>query len=254
MADTKAPLLAVQAGFHVLPVSVGAATHTLLFKRHSGSTDDDEHPTDRTLFVANVPVDASEAHVRRLFRRCGPIASVSLSRRAAHVVFEDPESLLRAEQMRSRRRVWSAEVDDAADSQNAAIAPHLIGLEKWIKLFVHNHPPLATLQQQANEYMRQYDHLQNERQKELARRRAEPDEDGFILVGAHKQAKKADDSKDETEGGNRKKKPKKIEHVDFYRFQMRESKRNQLVELRNKFEEDKKRIEKLKATRKFKPY
>ncbi|CAG8817060.1 25808_t:CDS:2, partial [Dentiscutata erythropus] len=49
-------------------------------------------------------------------------------------------------------------------------------------------------------------------------------------------------------------KPKNKELPDFYRFQMRESKRNKHVELRKKFEEDKKKIERLKAARRFKPY
>ena len=41
--------------------------------------------------------------------------------------------------------------------------------------------------------------------------------------------------------------------VDFYRFQQREQRRDELVELRQQFEEDKKRVQELKASRKFKP-
>jgi len=41
---------------------------------------------------------------------------------------------------------------------------------------------------------------------------------------------------------------------DFYRFQQRERKRNEVVDLRRAFEEDKKRLVQLKNARKFKPY
>ena len=41
---------------------------------------------------------------------------------------------------------------------------------------------------------------------------------------------------------------------NFYRFQMREQKRNQLAELRKRFEEDKLQVAKMKEARKFKPF
>ena len=41
---------------------------------------------------------------------------------------------------------------------------------------------------------------------------------------------------------------------NFYRFQIREDKKNHLLELRQKFEQDKQRIAVLKANRKFKPF
>lgn len=40
---------------------------------------------------------------------------------------------------------------------------------------------------------------------------------------------------------------------DFYRFQKREHHRNQLLELREQFEDDKRKVAKLKAARKFRP-
>lgn len=41
---------------------------------------------------------------------------------------------------------------------------------------------------------------------------------------------------------------------DFYRFQKRDQRRDDLLDLRSKFEEDKRRIQELKASRRFKPY
>lgn len=50
------------------------------------------------------------------------------------------------------------------------------------------------------------------------------------------------------------KKANKPELKNFYRFQIREEKVKQLDQLRKKFEEDKKKVEKMKATRKFNPF
>lgn len=43
-------------------------------------------------------------------------------------------------------------------------------------------------------------------------------------------------------------------HADFYRFQRRDKRRDELLELQNAFQEDKKRIAELRASRRFKPY
>jgi ribosomal RNA-processing protein 7 len=47
---------------------------------------------------------------------------------------------------------------------------------------------------------------------------------------------------------------KSKEQVDFYRFQMRQAKRERLADLRRKFMEDKAKIAKMKESRKFRPY
>ena len=41
--------------------------------------------------------------------------------------------------------------------------------------------------------------------------------------------------------------------LNFYSFQIRESKKNKIVEMRKKFEEDKQKINRMKQERKFKP-
>ena len=41
--------------------------------------------------------------------------------------------------------------------------------------------------------------------------------------------------------------------LNFYQFQIRESKKQKIIELREKFEADKKKVERMKQDRKFKP-
>ncbi|CAL5369731.1 unnamed protein product [Camellia sinensis] len=53
---------------------------------------------------------------------------------------------------------------------------------------------------------------------------------------------------------NMAKKKSKDVWLDFYRFQKREAQRNEIMTFQSKFEQDKKRIQQLKAARKFRPY
>ncbi|KAJ3063563.1 Ribosomal RNA-processing protein 7 A [Podochytrium sp. JEL0797] len=241
--DSEKPLLETFSGFHVLPVLISGHSHSVLFKRHQAKDAD----SSTTVFVCNLPVDATAQHLQHLFRRCGAIEEIRMGDkgRTAHVEFGDDEGVARCAAMRQRRRVWSVGSEEEEST-------HVVGIAKWIAQFIAAHPPLATLQAQADAHMEQYDAMQDAHRRDLLQRREMPDEDGFTLVHHPKNIKKKVVPYEEKQ--EPKKKQKKLEKVDFYRFQMREAKRTQLVELRTKFEEDKKRIEKLKANRKFKPY
>lgn len=59
----------------------------------------------------------------------------------------------------------------------------------------------------------------------------------------------------ETGAGGKFKKPKKERELqNFYVFQRKDAKKEQIAELRRKFDLDKARVEKLKATRSFRPF
>lgn len=119
-------------------------THQLYFRLHETRKVDPELPSGRTLFVLNVPVDATEAHFERLFRRCGTVDKVIFKNRAApiedfvdfnpreplreflrsgakaHVVFADEDGAERALAMKTRKRVWSDQPDEAMKATTQA--------------------------------------------------------------------------------------------------------------------------------------
>ena len=67
------------------------------------------------------------------------------------------------------------------------------------------------------------------------------------IVKSHEDEKK--------KGGKRKRTKKAAEDLkNFYRFQVREQKRDSLLALREKFAKDQEKIESLKAARKFNPF
>jgi len=106
--------------------------------------------------------------------------------------------------------------------------------------------------------MVEYDKQESEMKKRIEAMRNVPDEEGWITIPKKKsklstpQDIKITPSAVSASVGIIDNKDKILN--DFYRFQKRENKREALTELRRKFEEDKKRIAKLKENRKFKPY
>ncbi|TPX72843.1 hypothetical protein SpCBS45565_g00191 [Spizellomyces sp. 'palustris'] len=256
--------------------------HFLFIRAHESKKPEPNLPNGRTIFVVNIPVDATERHFTRLFRRCGKIERVVWRDRhtevqepvlesgaQAHVVFVEEAALNRAMAMKSRKRVWSDELEEGndveADEQEGAPCkatslPRPVGLAKWLKQHFASRPRLEDLQRAVDTSLVAFEDAEREARIAAEGRRNVPDEDGFVTVirgrgrrnvnidghGASVTAARPEEIK--------KLKPKKKELVDFYRFQMRETKRNQLAELRRKFEEDKLRIASLKANRRFKPY
>ncbi|WFD22086.1 hypothetical protein MEQU1_000748 [Malassezia equina] len=79
-----APSEAALAGFQSLPVSYGEdlkgtdILHYMYIRPHASSSGDNVLPAGRTLFVVNVPVDASRGTLRELFRKAGAVESVQV--------------------------------------------------------------------------------------------------------------------------------------------------------------------------------
>ena len=139
-------------------------------------------------------------------------------------------------------RVVNSEAQAASDACATLYEEHLSQYEYHAKL-----------EEMTNMFIDAFE--TREEQIRLARERKinEKDEDGFTLVSRKRQVRHATMDANEKKR-RRKKKKKNAELTNFYRFQIRESKRNQLAVLREEFEADKQRIERLKASRKFRPY
>lgn len=242
--------------FAVLPITMPAFSlngkqvlpiHTLFMRPHSSRKDD--LPTDKTIFIVNLPIDASEAHLQRLFRKCGVIQKIvwkkPTSGFSAHVVFEDAESVQRSMSMKARQRTWGGN-DDAK-----------VGLAKFISEFLNSRPSIAELKTKVDAEIEMFNEHELRDKLEAEEKLNLPDEDGFVTVtkgGRRKDGKGAVAGAAFTlKDGQTVKKPKEG-LVDFYRFQMREAKRGALADLRQKFEQDKLKIAALKDKRRFKPY
>ncbi|XP_044467534.1 eukaryotic translation initiation factor 5B-like isoform X1 [Mangifera indica] len=134
------------------------------------------------------------------------------------------------------------------------------GMKKWLTEYHQSRPGLKVLQQRIDEFITAHEAKLEQERKE---REALAAEGGWTVVVHHKGRKKTTDSESGTTVGSvaqaavedkLAKKKKKEVGLDFYRFQRREAQRNEIMMLQSKFEQDRKRIQQLRAARKFRPY
>lgn len=110
------------------------------------------------------------------------------------------------------------------------------------------YPAASELLSIVNNYMSLYTQWGETRAAEASRRAAEPDEDGFITVT--RGPRFTDIAREEEVRELVEKQRKREEGLgDFYRFQTREKRKERQNQLLRRFDEDKRKIEKLKMSR-----
>ncbi|KAB5577688.1 ribosomal RNA-processing protein 7-domain-containing protein [Coniochaeta sp. 2T2.1] len=128
----------------------------------------------------------------------------------------------------------------------------------WVKAHVRlTYPDKATVEAAVDAFFTVYNRREKEAAELAKRLRNEPDEDGFVTV-TRGGSRTAPAKREEAEEARRKmveKAEKKREELsDFYRFQMRERKKEEQAELVKRFEEDRKRVDAMREKRgKFRP-
>jgi len=183
-----------------------------------------------------------------------PLRKLRKTGSSAYVIFLDSSSLDRALASTSKPRPWPASVEE------------LSGLARYRTLYDALRPPLDAVRAFADSSIEVYEYeLAKKKQKSKYRKgEAVVDEDGFTLVtrggaygktlgGGASVASKRFQRSGET-ARNRQHKKEKKEKEGFYAFQKAEKQRSGLLELKRKWEEDKAKVEILKASRRFKPY
>ena len=114
------------------------------------------------------------------------------------------------------------------------------------------YPDPEILKEETDRFVAAFETREEQTRLAKERKQNEVDADGFIMVSRKRQVRSA--VMEANENRQKKKRKKNRELKNFYQWQVREAKRDQLKQLRDKFEEDKMRIAKLKAARKFRPY
>lgn len=160
----------------------------------------------------------------------------------AIVVFIDRASMELT--LKAARRAVKSGADIRWD--NSAESVPQFGLTRYER---HKHlqfPSRKDLLRSVNGFMTAYAQMEDARAKENARKRQMPDEDGFITVTrGSKGGARAEEIKELAE--KHKEKNKGLE--DFYRFQMREKRKEQHFEMLKKFEDDKRKVEEMRQRR-----
>lgn len=254
--------------FKVLPVSCldkSSIQHHLYYKQHQ-VREHGEKPTDTTLFVIGVPSYCTKVHLRKLFSRFGSVQQVYCHQKptsqpkqnkkilhsdhsatgfkVAYVVFKKPSSTAEA---------LNPSPQEARVLQTTK-TPFHVGIQKWSQSYAASIPEQRIVEKQTDMFLQRYQQSLIEAQNKT--RETGPDEEGWITVTKRSKIPTISrtDANLQKIAREEKKKRATKELVNFYTFQIRESKMQHIAGLRKKFEEDKQRIALMRSARKFKPY
>ncbi|KAK3760406.1 hypothetical protein RRG08_018634 [Elysia crispata] len=257
-------------GYSVLQVKASErsrACRFLYLKEHSSTHQTVEWPQGRTLEVHNIPPYCTQDNLRKLLKGCGEImriylqpkptamplkASLSVSPEThiknvsvAYIVFRKASGVKNACNLTYDTERFLSDKDN----------PLFSGLRAYIKEY-KDIPDVKIMEEQAEKYLADYYKRKDEEAQREKEMEGVPDEEGFIKVtrhGKNKGSRRTEENERKAKEKMRMKK-KKTELKDFYTSQFRETKRKHILELQAKFEEDKRKIKEMKASRKFRPY
>ena len=204
-----------------------------------------------SIFVTNLCHRVKAVDLKVLFGVCGKVVDVGFGSLRnpkkdgapsiyAHVTFaneEEAEAAMALGKDAFLKTTWTLHTPEE-------------GMGQWVDAYRESIPTLSELRSEADEYMEAFEQRLGEERKAMELRRQQADDDGFTVVKRKHTARKS--GQQASNISSRRRKKRKTEGLtDFYRFQMKEGKRNDLAELREKFAEDRKKIARLKESNKF---
>ncbi|RMZ78299.1 hypothetical protein DV737_g3947, partial [Chaetothyriales sp. CBS 132003] len=120
------------------------------------------------------------------------------------------------------------------------------GLQRYEKFNALRYPSQRELLRSVDGYMSAYAQMEEARSREKTRKRQVPDEDGFVTVTrGSRGGVRTEDVQELAE--KQKKQTKALQ--DFYRFQLREKRKEQHDEMLKKFDDDKRKIADMRKRR-----
>ncbi|XP_017876197.1 ribosomal RNA-processing protein 7 homolog A [Ceratina calcarata] len=228
--------------------------HQLFFKEHSIRNQAVEHPKGKTLFMLNIPpYVTSEALLKAFTNLCGTVSNVYFANskgfKTAYLVFEKESTLEDALEI----------PDDYVLILSTKENKCAVGLSKWCMEYNNSICDEVKMKEEIEAYMRDYDNkIAYKIAREKAMKEKKEEDDGWVTVTARKKrgqfAVPRKESALHKVQHKEELKTKKKQLHNFYTFQIRESKKQNLAELRKKFELDKKRLQDIKSKRTFKPF
>lgn len=110
-------------------------------------------------------------------------------------------------------------------------------------------PARSDLLRSVDEFMTKYAELEDARARESAKKRAEPDEDGFVTVTRGSKGVVKADEIETIKAREEAKRKKNAGLEDFYRFQMRERRKEEQNKLLKRFNEERQKVNEMRTRR-----
>eukprot|EP00037_Helgoeca_nana_P008127 m.72522 g.72522 ORF g.72522 m.72522 type:complete len:269 (-) comp18734_c0_seq1:212-1018(-) len=212
-------------------------------KKEKGSKDPEGK---KTLFILNPPVGSAMA-LATLLGSVGEVADVQMKKleQSGRPASQwPPGGYVEFRKAASVRAILDR---DASKPLELPLPENTdFGLERWQAEYDAARPSAEVLQQQVDADLATFDdEVQRGRAQRIASHGA-VDEDGWVQVARGGKV-------DPATGAKAKKKQKDKELKNFYRFQLKEAKKDQVATMRRKFDLDKQKIQEMRAARKFRP-
>ncbi|ODQ65546.1 hypothetical protein NADFUDRAFT_82588 [Nadsonia fulvescens var. elongata DSM 6958] len=247
-------------GYLPVPVQVGesasgdAIYHFVYMRRHQAHSSTAHGKNDeRTVFAANLPADSTLSTIKAFCQGFG-----------GSIV----EKFIRDDNVETNGQIIL--VDKAACNRVLSFAKKIVkgeaepfgwqgeglnGTEKYLDKYLQTFPEREGLQSHVDEYMQRFAKAEEQKLREVQKMVNRVDDDGFTLVVSSKRKSKggigAEAPVEEVVSKPKKRNPEK---TDFYKFQIRQQKKEKMNDLLRKFKNDQEKVRQLKESRRFTPY
>lgn len=220
-----------------------------------------DKPAGRTVHILNIPPYADETSLKFVFESVGRVENVTLfdSYDSKKDKYQAKSQIFKPEKSNKFKIAYLVfKKSDSVDSLmkikalpplNSAENKILTGIEKWTQENNDRFVDLEKVQAEIDAYMKNYDKVK--RAEEIQEEGA--DDEGWVTV-TRKGHQSGFKQKESVINKLQQKLQRTRKLKNFYTFELRESKKQHLVELRRKFEEDKRKMETMRNTRRFKPF
>lgn len=275
-------------GFHILPVTLPKSTHIhyIFFKKHEVKGGNNNN---RSIFLINLPINTSTSVLKKYFQDVA-IGSTLESYTPSFLTDFPEDVYIDLTKLTSDLKLSNTNEDIEISSKlpkNCGIITFIdksafqLALSSLKKLSsnasISNWPIkefgssffLKNLQNQIlnNEILThevstslaEFNQAEKESAEQLQEKTQLVDEDGFTLVvGSHRKTKAGIMGKQKlastVELEKAQTKMKKKEKEDFYRYQLRQRKKDEMNDLLTKFKQDQERVKLMKEKKRFRPY
>lgn len=231
------------SGYYPIALKLEDSLHYIYIKKHSSKDKSDE---GRTVFAVNLPVDADEHKIKQLCQSFGNTILEEFSK-------EESRGLIKLVDKTSCNRF----INQAKSSKSGQVEwpGAQYGSRVFLALNRTRYVDKSTLKNQVDDYMTEFAEAEEEKQREVEQMSGQVDEDGFIKVVASNRKSTAGIqgpkllTKEDID-----KNKKKKEKQDFYRFQLRQKKKEEMNNLLKRYQNDKEKVRQMRDKRRFKPY
>ncbi|KAG5354906.1 Ribosomal RNA-processing protein 7 [Yarrowia sp. B02] len=253
------------SGYEILPLKMPKGnTHYLYLKKDDNSAASE----DSTIFAVNLPADTTLSHIKALCQSLGNSivegfewVNVSRNVRAESLTHGLSGGCGRISMVdaASCNRVLSQAKKHASSGVKWDSKLTIGGKQRYQLLWKYCFPAADDLQAEVDYFMEEFAAREEEDKQVEKSGRTVVDADGFTTVV--KTAKKkslamqeaAKQQAEEMKLAEIKRREKR-EKKDFYRFQIREYKKEQMTDMLTKFKEDQEKVKQYKESGRFNPY